>query len=100
MMFSGFGVAVKDLPYYMKWGTYVSYLRYGIEGYIAAVYGDRPNLQCHDIYCHYSYPEKFLKEVDWTGDQFWNDFAALVGIVILCRVAAFLLLKWKLVAIR
>lgn len=102
MMFSGFGVAIKDLPYYMRWGTYVSYLRYGIEGFIAAIYGDRPNLKCPDsvLYCHYMYPNKFLREVDWTGDQFWNDFSALIAIVILSRAAAFLLLKWKLIAIR
>lgn len=101
MMFSGFGVAIKDLPSYMKWGSYVSYLRYGIEGYVGAIYGgERANLQCHTHYCHYNYPNKFLKEVDWSGDQFWNDFSALVGMVIICRIAAFLLLKWKLIAIR
>ncbi|KAK6620945.1 hypothetical protein RUM43_011244 [Polyplax serrata] len=101
MMFSGFGVAIKDLPNYMKWGSYVSYLRYGIEGYVGAIYGgNRSNLKCHTNYCHYSYPDKFLREVDWAGDQFWTDFGALVVTVFICRIAAFVLLKWKLIAIR
>lgn len=34
MMFAGFGVSLRDLPNYLKWGSYVSYLRYGLEGYI------------------------------------------------------------------
>ncbi|KAL0266259.1 UNVERIFIED_CONTAM: hypothetical protein PYX00_008852 [Menopon gallinae] len=101
MMFSGFGVALKDLPAYLKWGSYISYLKYGIEGYVAAIYGgERPKLQCSKIYCHYVYPSKFLEDVDWTGDQFWNDLSALLVIVVFSRVAAFLLLKWKLMAIR
>lgn len=100
MMFSGFAVAQRDLPEYIRWGTYVSYLRYGIEGYVAAIFGDRPKLQCPVLYCHHVQPDKFLREVDWTGDQFWNDFTALICIVIICRVSAFLLLKWKLMAIR
>lgn len=100
MMFSGFGVSIKDLPVYLKWGSYISYLRYAVEGYMGAIYGDRPNLQCHTHYCHYIYPNKFLKEVDWTGDKFWIDFSALVVIVLICRVSAFILLKWKLIAIR
>lgn len=33
-MFAGFGVSLRDLPNYLKWGSYVSYLRYGLEGYI------------------------------------------------------------------
>ncbi|EZA48482.1 ATP-binding cassette sub-family G member [Ooceraea biroi] len=32
MMFSGFGILLRDLPSYLKWGSYVSYLRYGLEG--------------------------------------------------------------------
>lgn len=32
MMFAGFGVSLRDLPQYLKWGTYLSYLRYGLEG--------------------------------------------------------------------
>lgn len=101
MMFSGFGVALKDLPVYLKWGSYISYLKYGIEGYVAAIYGGgRPKLRCREIYCHYMSPSKFLEHVDWTGDQFWNDLSALLAIVIISRMAAFLLLKWKLIAIR
>lgn len=32
MMFAGFGVSLRDLPGYLRWGSYISYLRYGLEG--------------------------------------------------------------------
>lgn len=55
MMFAGFGVTLRDLPSYMKWGSHISYLRYGLEGYVGAIYGEgRTVLKCDDaIYCHY-----------------------------------------------
>lgn len=55
MMFAGFGVTLKDLPDYLKWGSHISYLRYGLEGYVGAIYGEgRETLDC-DLapYCHY-----------------------------------------------
>lgn len=54
MMFAGFGVTLRDMPPYLKWGSYISYLRYGLEGYVGALYGDRAQLKCEMAdYCHY-----------------------------------------------
>ncbi|KAF7988675.1 hypothetical protein HCN44_001248 [Aphidius gifuensis] len=105
MMFAGFGVTLKDMPHYLKWGTYVSYLRYGLEGYIHAIYGlNRPNLNCEDSddggYCRYKTPQTFLDEITMTADQFWNDIIGLIVILIIVRVAAYYFLRWKLMASR
>ncbi|CAK1549452.1 unnamed protein product [Leptosia nina] len=102
MMFAGFGVTLRDLPPYLYWGSYVSYLRYGLEGYIAAIYGlDRPTLACEgDIYCHYKHPKVFLKDIAMNPDMFWWDVFALTVTLFSLRTAAFLLLKWKLRAVR
>lgn len=102
-MFAGFGVTLRDLPPYLYWGSYISYLRYGLEGLVSAIYGlDRPVIFCPDeaLYCHYKYPTKFLNEISMEGDQFWNDTVALFIILFCLRVAAYVLLKWKLTAIR
>lgn len=55
MMFAGFGVTLRDLPGYLKWGSHISYLRYGLEGYVGAIYGHkRKTLECDEAdYCHY-----------------------------------------------
>jgi ABC-2 type transporter len=55
MMFAGFGVTIKDIPPFLQWGTYVSYLRYGLEGYVGAFFYKREKLECGAMYCHYRY---------------------------------------------
>ncbi|XP_015178287.1 PREDICTED: ATP-binding cassette sub-family G member 4 [Polistes dominula] len=105
MMFAGFGVSLRDLPIYLKWGTYVSFLRYGLEGFVGAIYGmDRDVLPCSKsdelTYCHYKYPSKFLSDIAMNGDQFWNDIIALTIILLITRLTAFYLLKWKIYSMR
>ncbi|KAH9635515.1 hypothetical protein HF086_013042 [Spodoptera exigua] len=102
MMFAGFGVTLRDLPSYLRWGSYISYLRYGLEGFIGAIYGlDRPILDCNEaLYCHYKHPRTFLNEVAMSPDEFWWDVLALSVFVVTLRIAAFILLKWKLDAVR
>lgn len=143
MMFAGFGVTLRDLPTYLYWGSYVSYLRYGLEGFIGAIYGkERPNLECNEaLYCHYKwvpaykyldfflinllkicgittllqiteihfcyylyllfrYPRQFLEEIAMSPDMFWWDVLALTVTLFFFRIAAFILLKWKLNAVR
>ncbi|XP_046414957.1 ATP-binding cassette subfamily G member 4 isoform X1 [Neodiprion fabricii] len=103
MMFAGFGVTLHDLPAYLKWGSYISYLRYGLEGYVSAIYGlERKTLACgfDEVYCHFKYPRKFLMEIAMDGDQFWFDICALGVILLFTRLSALLLLRWKLMASR
>lgn len=101
MMFAGFGVSIRDMPSYLKWGTYLSYLRYGLEGYVSAIYGyGRKVLDCVELYCHYRFPDKFLHEIAMTGDQFWNDVIALSITLLILRVSTYFLLRWKLRAVR
>ncbi|KAG8303008.1 hypothetical protein J6590_108194 [Homalodisca vitripennis] len=101
MMFSGFGVRITDIPSYLQWGTTFSYLRYSLEGYVAAIYENRTTLPCdHKLYCHYRYPRKFLEDVAMPDDQFWNDIIALTITLVLAKVAAYLLLRWKIQSMR
>lgn len=102
MMFAGFGVTLADLPSYLKWGSHISYLRYGLEGYVNAIYGEnRETLDCElKPYCHYRYPAKFLSEISMEGDQFWKDVYALCGTLVLVRVFCYFCLRWKVMSVR
>lgn len=101
MMFAGFGVTLRDLPAYLKWGSYVSYLRFGLEGYVGAIYGlNRSTMACSQVYCHYRYPQVFLDEIAMQDGMFWTDMAALAAILLMLRIVAYFLLRWKLVAVR
>ncbi|VEN48976.1 unnamed protein product [Callosobruchus maculatus] len=103
MMFAGFGVRLCDLPRYMYWGSYVSYLRYGLEGIVDAIYGmDRGVVDCPDteMYCHHKYVKKLLKDVGVKADQFDNDVIALLIFTFVLRITAYVVLRYKLVSIR
>ncbi|CAD7079301.1 unnamed protein product [Hermetia illucens] len=102
MMFAGFGVTLRDLPNYLKWGSHISYLRYGLEGYVGAIYGEhRSTLACEMApYCHYRYPQKFLAEITMRGDQFWKDVIALSVTVLVLRVGAYIVLKAKINSVK
>ncbi|XP_066245531.1 ATP-binding cassette sub-family G member 4 [Euwallacea similis] len=102
MMFAGFGVSLRDLPSYLYWGSYVSFLRFGLEGVVGAIYGlERPTIDCpEDQYCHYRYPKKFLADVAVKSDQFSNDVIALVLFWFVLRTLAFVVLKYKLHSVR
>ncbi|EAA45250.4 ATP-binding cassette sub-family G member 4 [Anopheles arabiensis] len=102
MMFAGFGVTLRDLPSYLKWGSHISYLRYGLEGYVNAIYGEnRETLDCElKPYCHYRYPAKFLSEISMEGDQFWKDVYALCATLLLVRVCCYFCLRWKVISVR
>lgn len=102
MMFAGFGVTLRDMPPWLYPGTYISYLRYGLEGLVGAIYGgDRKTLVCEMAdYCHYRYPQKFLSEISMRGDQFWNDVIWLTVMCIGIRVACFYILRGKIMSVR
>jgi hypothetical protein len=123
MMFAGFGVTIKDIPPFLQWGTYVSYLRYGLEGYVGAFFYKREKLECEALYCHYryffklllflfleltpvtlslslirnSYPDKFLKDIDIAADRFVEDIVILLITLLGLRVACYYLLKWRII---
>ena len=97
LLFSGFFVSFDAIPVYLRWITYLSYIRYGFEGTALATYGyGREKLKCHQTYCHFKSPETTLDELDMLNADFRVDIIALVVIFIILRIAAYMFLKWKL----
>ncbi|XP_048525229.1 ATP-binding cassette sub-family G member 4 isoform X2 [Dendroctonus ponderosae] len=97
LLFSGFFVSFDAIPIYLRWITYLSYIRYGFEGTALATYGfDRAKLQCFVSYCHFKSPQITLEELDMINSSYLVDAVALVAIFFVLRIAAYLFLKWKL----
>ncbi|KAM3958493.1 ATP-binding cassette subfamily G member 4 isoform 2-T2 [Aphomia sociella] len=101
LLFSGFFVSFNAIPRYLRWITYLSYIRYGFEGTALATYSfGRAKLQCHQTYCHFKNPQTTLEELDMTDADFALDIAALCLIFLVLRISAFLFLRWKLKSTR
>ncbi|XP_045534776.1 ATP-binding cassette sub-family G member 1 isoform X2 [Papilio machaon] len=97
LLFSGFFVSFNAIPVYLRWITYLSYIRYGFEGTALATYSfNRTKLQCHQTYCHFKDPNTTLEELDMLDADITLDIAALCLIFVILRVSAFLFLRWKL----
>ncbi|KAF7279380.1 hypothetical protein GWI33_007323 [Rhynchophorus ferrugineus] len=97
LLFSGFFVSFDAIPIYLRWITYLSYIRYGFEGTALATYGfSRAKLQCFISYCHFKSPAITLEELDMVNSSYMVDIIALVVIFFVLRIAAYLFLKWKL----
>nr|XP_022899791.1 ATP-binding cassette sub-family G member 4 [Onthophagus taurus] len=97
LLFSGFFVSFDAIPIYLRWITYLSYIRYGFEGTALATYGfNRPKLQCFVEYCHFKLPETTLEELDMKNADYNLDVIALIAIFLVLRIAAFFFLRWKL----
>ncbi|KAF2892404.1 hypothetical protein ILUMI_13769 [Ignelater luminosus] len=103
VLLSGFFVNLNDLPFYIKWLPYGSYIRYSFEGFLISIYGlNRPNLECNEIFCYYKYPKKFLQQLSMKDDlnTYFIDVAVLSGIFVLLRVCAYFILRLKIFANR
>ncbi|XP_073989093.1 ATP-binding cassette sub-family G member 4 isoform X2 [Rhodnius prolixus] len=101
LLFSGFFVSFDAIPIYLRWITYLSYIRYGFEATALATYSfGREKLKCFQVYCHFKSPETTLEELDMLDADFNLDIIALVVIFLVLRIAAFLFLRWKLMSQR
>lgn len=97
LLFSGFFVSFDAIPIYLRWITYLSYIRYGFEATALATYGfEREKLKCFQTYCHFKSPTTTLEELDMLKSDIMLDIVALIVIFIILRIAAFMFLRWKL----
>ncbi|KAG5876273.1 hypothetical protein JTB14_013010 [Gonioctena quinquepunctata] len=103
VLFSGFFANLEDIPYYIKWLPYMSYLKYGFEANMIAIYGlGRKKLECNAEYCPFKYPKTFLDTMSMKDDMrtYLIDISVLIGIFMLLRICIYFVLRIKLLTIR
>ncbi|KAJ8922837.1 hypothetical protein NQ315_007872 [Exocentrus adspersus] len=99
VLFSGFFANLEDIPYYIRWLPYVSYLKYGFEASMISIYGlNRPKLECNMMYCHFKDPKKFLEQMSMSMDMtsYIIDVTVLAVLFVFLRVCAYFVLRIKL----
>lgn len=101
LLFAGFVIPFADMPSYLGWFSYITYIRYGLEGLTVAIYGyGRETLGCIKKYCHFRYPLKILKEIGMENSKYWIDILALICILCSLRILAYWCLRRKINNVR
>ena len=100
-LFSVFGFCIRyfDTPIFFRWMFHVSYYRAGFQGIVYSIYGlNRQKLDCPEeaLYCHYSDPTNFLKEMDIMDVDLVSNISVIVVIWCLMHAATYLTLWIKL----
>lgn len=97
LLFSGFFVTLPTMPWYLRWISYVSFVRYSFEGVMVTIYGlERGQLNCPEgEVCIFQTGQDVLDNLDMDKDRLGIDIAILAGFFIITRVVCYFLLRWK-----
>lgn len=97
LAFSGFFLQEKDTPHGLKWLFSTSFLKYSFDGSVVSIFGfNRTRLECHDIYCHYSRPKVFLRDVDMLEANYTTAIIFLVVLFLFLRIITFYIMSFRL----
>lgn len=98
VLFSGFFLQAKDAPSWAYWIYAISWMRRGIEGLTASVYGySRAPLPCiSEDYCHFVSPKKFLKELDMADNSFAFNVLFILLFALFMKFCTYVILIYQL----
>ncbi|KAG5320043.1 ABCG4 protein, partial [Acromyrmex heyeri] len=96
LLFAGFFTKIEEMSPYLQPLSITSYFRYAFEGIMQAIYLDRSNLKCLEIYCHLRSPSKILSMMNIPTVPFYA-ILIILGSWILCLHAVhYVVLHWKI----
>ncbi|KAF6211169.1 hypothetical protein GE061_014284 [Apolygus lucorum] len=94
-----FGIGSNEIPLWVFISMQFSYLRFGIEGIVSAIYGEgRPAMVCpvEEIYCHYKTPTLLLEELGMEKANWYIAATLVFFYFILFKVISFVVLRQRL----
>ncbi|XP_012063520.1 PREDICTED: ATP-binding cassette sub-family G member 1-like [Atta cephalotes] len=96
LLFSGFFLKLNEMSIYLQPLSFVSFFRYAFEGIMQAVYLDRPNLVCSEIYCYLRSPNKILSMMGMPVMPFYILLIVLCCWVLFLHVIIYTVFYWKI----
>lgn len=72
------------------------YCRYAFEGIMQAIYLDRPNLLCSEIYCYLRSPNKILSMMSMPAVSFHIILIILCCWILFLHVIIYTVFRWKI----
>lgn len=97
VIFSGYFLRLGDAPWFSHWLFHINFVKYGFQCVILSIYGyNRPRMSCSKDYCHFVFPQKFLKHLQLQHEEYSFNFLILTLILILSKIVTFHALKYQL----
>ncbi|KAG8228308.1 hypothetical protein J437_LFUL007026 [Ladona fulva] len=104
MLLAAYGIGMtgtSHVPLPIRLMMRFSYLRYGLEGIVAAVYGGDPPralLPCRPPadYCHLREANSIMRTLGMEGVNFWIAMVSLIISFVFFRLVSYSLLRWRL----
>ncbi|XP_075224033.1 ATP-binding cassette sub-family G member 4 isoform X2 [Lycorma delicatula] len=94
LLFGGFLALFKHMTKPLYIVSFLSYMRYTMEGMVLSTYGyNRPPLDCDKPYCHYRIPQTVLEEIGMTEDHYWFDISVLGIMSLFFSIYAYVTLR-------
>ncbi|XP_011686839.1 PREDICTED: ATP-binding cassette sub-family G member 4-like isoform X2 [Wasmannia auropunctata] len=95
-LFAGFFLKIDEIPTYMQPINTINFFRYAFEGVMQAVYLDRPNLSCLEIYCHWRSPKKILSMMSMPTVPFYVTLIIIGSWLLSVHAITYALFRWKI----
>ncbi|XP_018361256.1 PREDICTED: ATP-binding cassette sub-family G member 4-like isoform X1 [Trachymyrmex cornetzi] len=96
ILFAGFFSKLEEMSMYLQPLSYVSFFRYAFEGVMQAIYLDRPNLTCLEIYCYLRSPNKILTMMGIPTVPFYVTLIILAFWIFFFHAITYAVLLWKI----
>lgn len=101
MLLASFGLGYNEdeIPAIIRLGMSFSYLRYGVEALVMAVYGNgRGRLECppSEDYCELRDPSALFKTVGMSDVTYRGSLTALCCMFLMFKTASYVMLRWRL----
>ncbi|KAI4495840.1 hypothetical protein M0802_008246 [Mischocyttarus mexicanus] len=98
MMLTGFFVLFNHMHKYIYYFSYLSYLRYSLNGLVDSIYGyDREKLNCPILtYCYYRIPQTIFHDMGMANGGYWADVIILFVNFFFYRTVAYYALRRNL----
>lgn len=94
-----FGVGSENIPLWIYIGMQLSYLRFGLEGIVAAIYGEnRSPMKCpeEEMYCQFTKPVALIKELGMENSNYYAATALVFMYFVLFKLISFIVLRQRL----
>ncbi|XP_018045742.1 PREDICTED: ATP-binding cassette sub-family G member 1-like [Atta colombica] len=96
LLFAGFFSKLGEMSIYLQPLTYVNFFRYAFEGVMQAIYLDRPNLTCLEIYCYLRSPNKILMMMGIPTVPYYVTLIILASWIFFFHAITYAVLLWKI----